>query len=71
MNFWQFWKNRDIVTKILRVVQFAIRGAKTIDQARDQLAKRLAMGARAGDFDDAIKRLSDSDDLVKDFIANG
>jgi hypothetical protein len=71
MSFWEFWKNRDIFSKILRIVRLAILGAKTIDQARNQLATRLAHGARAGDFDDAIKSLTDSDTLAKDFIANG
>ena len=29
------------------------------------------MGAMAGDFDDAVKRLGASDALVKDFLDNG
>ena len=71
MSFWEMWKHRDLVLRIFKVIRQAVRGAKTVAEARESLAKRLAVGARAGDFDDAIKRLSDSDSLVKDFIKNG
>jgi hypothetical protein len=71
VTFWELWKQRDLVVKILKIIRQAIIGAKTVADARDALAKRLAVGAKAGDFDDAIKRLSDSDALVQDFVNHG
>lgn len=71
MKFWDFLKYRDVLTMIFRIIQQVARNAKSVAEAREALAKRLAVGAKAGDFDDAIKRMANSDALVKDFIENG
>ena len=71
MRFFEFLRNRETLALIFRIVQQVARASKTAIEAREALATRLAVGARAGDFDDAIKRLSDNDELVRDFIKNG
>ncbi len=71
MRFLEFLRNRDVLTKVFRILQQVARTANTVAEARKLLAERLAMGAMAGDFDDAVKRLGASDALVKDFLDNG
>jgi hypothetical protein len=71
MRFFEFIRNRDTLTKVFRILQQIARSAESIADAREALAKRLAIGARAGDFDDAIKRMAESDALVEDFLRNG
>ena len=71
MRFWEYLRNRDLLTEVFRTIQAVARTAKTAIEAREALAMRLSVKARAGDFDDAIKRLSDSDALVQDFLKNG
>lgn len=73
MRFLDFLRNRDVLTKIWRIIQRVVRLADvgTLLEAREELAKRLAEGARKGDFDDSLKKLRTSDQTVQDYIENG
>jgi hypothetical protein len=71
MRFFEFLRNRDVLTQVFRILQEVARAATTVAEARRMLAERLAEGAKKGDFDDALRKLAESDALVEDFINNG
>jgi len=71
MSLLALLRNRATLGRILRIIMAVARTARTAFEAREDLANRLAEGARRGDFDDSIKTLSASDKLVKDFIDKG
>jgi len=71
VSVWELLRNRSMLVELVKLIQQAVKGATTLAEAREKLAMRLAIGARAGDLDNAIKALGDSDALVEDFIKNG
>jgi hypothetical protein len=71
MKILDLLRNRDVLMKVLRILRQVASAASSVAEAREQLAKRLALGARAGDFDPAIRRAAHSDALVADFIQTG
>lgn len=61
-------RNREaILETVATVVREAARGAETIAQVRERLARH----AQAGDLDKAIVALADSETLSREYIEKG
>ena len=71
MSLFQLWKHRALIGAIFTMVRRALQGVHSLADARNKVAARLAIGARAGDLDPMIRILCDSDTLIADFKKNG